>query len=281
VYNVFKNIDGGRISLMIIWGKLIGGLFGYLIFGPLGAIFGAFIGHSFDRGLALNMRGLNREEQAKVQQVFFKTTFEVMGHIAKADGRVSEDEIQMARTVMERMRLTAAQKKQAIQYFNQGKQADFNLDVALHNLLAVCQRQQILLQMFVEIQFQAASADGLTGPNKRRILEALCSRLGFSPFFSRFEHVFGGGAHNGGGSYRGGQGSYQPQSSLSNDYEILEIDKTATNGDIKKSYRRLMSQNHPDKLIAKGLPEEMIRIATDKTQQIQAAYERVKEARGI
>ncbi len=57
--------------------------------------------------------------------------------------------------------------------------------------------------------------------------------------------------------------------------------RTATNAEVKRSYRRLMSQNHPDKLVARGLPESMLEVAKQKTQAIQAAFERIRESRGM
>ena len=68
--------------------------------------------------------------------------------------------------------------------------------------------------------------------------------------------------------------------SLSEAYQLLGIDKNADKNATKRAYRKLMSQHHPDKLVAKGLPPEMIKIATEKTQSIKAAYELVKDRRG-
>ena len=118
-----------------VWGKVIGAFLGYLLAGPIGALFGIFIGHNFDRGLRLNMSGMytgySGQEQHRIQDEFFKTTFQVMGHVAKADGRISENEIRVARSIMQRMRLGAKQKQQAIQFFNDGKRSSFNLEEAL------------------------------------------------------------------------------------------------------------------------------------------------------
>lgn len=261
-------------------GKFIGALFGYLVLRLPGAIIGFMIGNMFDKGFISNYRfGLH--QQGQVQAVFFRITFQVMGHIAKADGRISESEIEVARSVMQRMNLSENQKKQAIEYFNQGKQADFDLARALSELVQACHHQRLLLRIFIEIQFQAAMVGGRLDPSKQRILEEVCKRLGLSMAFSQFEgmfeQLFGAG--------RGGQQRYQTaytyKPSLSDDYKILGVPESASQSEIKRAYRRLMSQHHPDKLIAKGLPEEMIKLATDKTQTIQAAYERVRQSRGF
>jgi len=265
---------------MIWWGKIIGAVFGFLLTGSIfGAFLGMLVGNLFDRGLRTKQHGWrwNTQQQHQTQQIFFKTTFSVMGHVAKADGHISENEIRVARSIMQRMRLTDPQRREAINYFNVGKQPHFNLEQALNELLQNCHQQRILLKMFVEIQYQAAMANSGVGSAKQRILETIYQHLGFSPTFqqdrSYYQHTYSGS---------GSQGRRQPgKPSLKDAYAVLEIAETANNADIKRAYRKQMSQNHPDKLIAQGLPEAMIKIATDKTQKIQGAYEQIKKARGL
>lgn len=270
------------------WGKIIGAFFGYLLGGPLGAVFGIFIGHSFDQGLASTHyrprqgSGNRYQNIHRAQQAFFQATFSVMGHVAKSDGRVSEDEIRLAKQVMTQMQLSGVQRQEAIRFFNAGKQPQFNLNQAINELLRYCGQQTALLKLFIEIQYQAAMADGAVGPNKKRILDTLSSRLGFTPFaYQDFGFNFNQRQRQSGNQHRSRQQYYQaPRDNLSEAYRTLEINNKASDADVKKAYRKLMSQNHPDKLIAKGLPEEMIKLATNKTQKIQAAYEAIREARG-
>jgi DnaJ like chaperone protein len=132
-----------------------------------------------------------------------------------------------------------------------------------------CHRRRNLVQMFLEIQIATAMADGQLHASERRILFYIGEQLGFDR--AAIEHLF---------SFTGaGQPSADPAKSLSKAYDTLGVDRTASDAEVKKAYRRLMSQHHPDKLIARGLPEEMIKIATEKTQQIKAAYEQVRESR--
>lgn len=264
---------------MGIWGKVIGACFGFMLAGPLGILLGIFVGNLFDKGMA-GPSFFTGRNQHYVQFTYFRTTFQVMGHVAKSDGRVSEDEIRVARSIMQRMNLNQDQTMQAIRFFNEGKQADFNLHDALTDLIQACHNQRMLLQMFVEIQFQAAEADGVESPVKQNILETICAQLGFSPLFARFRQGFHQRAH---GHSQGQRRQQQTQwrSSIEDDYDLLEVNKDASNADIKRAYRKLMSQNHPDKLIAQGLPEEMIKLANEKTQRISAAYDRIKSARGL
>jgi len=257
-----------------MWGKLLGALFGIMLTGSLfGGILGMLLGHYFDAGLKNSKRSFFSGFQGareKIQHAFFKATFMVMGHVAKADGRVSEREIHMARGLMDRMRLSTSQKEQAINYFREGKSEQFNLKATLDELLDVCHGQRVLLQMFIEIQFQAANIDGIT-PAKQHILETICHRLGFSSIFQQF--YSGQGAA--GGRYQSSGQRTGSMSQLQAAFKTLGISKDASKQEVKRAYRKLMSENHPDKLIAKGLPEEMIRLATDKTQKIQKAYETI------
>jgi DnaJ like chaperone protein len=268
------------------WGKLIGGFFGYLFAGPFGLLLGVFIGHLFDHGLSRNQGGIfSSVNPTLAQQAFFDSTFLVMGHIAKLDGRVSETEIQAARAIMSRLGLTDKMRKKAIDLFNQGKQPDFNLEKTLKHLVQTCHRNKVLLKLFVEIQTQTVLAEHHPNADKQRVLQKICQYLGFSPInFNFFEHVF-----NFEQIFRqqsSQQRQHQPppsqyQLNLHDAYVILGVPENATPAEIKKAYRKQMSRHHPDKLLAKGLPEEMIKIATEKTQNIKAAYERICVVKGI
>lgn len=268
---------------MPMWGKLIGAFFGALLAGPFGLLLGLFIGHAFDRGLKISHQFSGQYAHTHAQEVFFDATFSVMGHIAKADGHVSESEIQAAEAVMSRLNLRGVAKKRAIEFFSQGKQADFDLEKTLNELLQACHQHPALLQLFAEIQWQVAQADGTVSISKRRLLEAICQKLGIMFYsFSAFEDFFRT-------AYQQQQQQYSHQrphappsrNQLSEAYKLLGIAETATDVEIKKAYRRLMSQNHPDKMIAQGLPEEMIKLATEKTQNIRAAYDLICKAKGI
>lgn len=257
------------------WGKIMGGSFGYMLGGPLGALLGAAVGHQLDKAMGNIMLdpefGSGKVE--RVQQAFFTATFSVMGHLAKADGRVSDDEIAMARQVMAQMQLNDEQKKTAINLFNMGKQPEFQLDEAMSQFKRECHRRQNLIQMFLEIQMSTAIADGHIDDNEQQVLRQIASSLGVAP--QVFEQLL---------RMVGAQQSYQqpgqsPAVKLDEAYAILGVEKSASDAEVKKAYKRLMNQHHPDKLVAKGLPEEMMKMATEKTQEIKQAYEHIKESR--
>ena len=260
------------------WGKLVGGAFGFMLGGPLGAILGAALGHNFDKGMkGLSEEALDPGEQQRVQMAFFTATFSVMGAVSKADGRVSNEEISLAEAVMREMDLDAEMRKTAKRLFNEGKQAQFPLDDVLQQFRYECHRRLTLMQMFIEIQLQAAYADGTLDPAELALLKHICKQLGISEFvFRQLEQRVRAERHRGqAGAPASGE------MTLKDAYAILNVNNNTPDREVKKSYRRLISQHHPDKLVAKGLPEEMMKIASQKTHEIKLAYEKIKQHRNM
>lgn len=287
------------------WGKICGALFGYLSAGPIGALFGILVGNFFDRGLVSYYTNPHlhyfSEKRKEVQKVYFETTFSVMGHLAKADGRVSEQDIKIAQFLMDEMRLDSQQKILAKRLYNEGKKPGFELEKTLFDFKKACKDNRELLMLFVEIQYRSAQVDGLSA-NQIKLLNIIFSILGFAPLNeqSRFYDDFGYTSHtqqqyqqqqkrqeeyqrNYSSSSQKKQDYYQyqaPTNNLAHAYALLEVNPNVSKQDLKRAYRRLLSRNHPDKLIAKGLPEEMIKIANDKTQKIMKAYELICQNKG-
>ncbi len=253
------------------WGKLVGGGFGFMLGGPIGALLGVVVGHQLDRGL--NIIDLNAGDTERVQLAFFTTSFSVMGYLAKVDGQVSKSEIQMAENIMRQMNLSSEQRRAAIDLFNQGKQPDFALDEVLEQFRKECHRRTSLLQMFLEILISTAYADQQFEPAEYNALKHIATHIGFS--VDHLDQLI---------QMVSAQGSYQKQAGtalrpVDEAYAVLGVDSKISDTDLKKTYRRLMSQHHPDKLVAKGLPEEMIKIANEKTSEIRKAYEQIKQHR--
>jgi DnaJ like chaperone protein len=264
---------------MTLLGKIVGAIIGYMMGGLLGLLIGLFLGHIFDRLLPLLLVGalknaLNKH-QGNIQRVFFESTFLVMGHIAKADGHVSEEEIQLARQVMQRMNLGEEASREAMTLFSIGKAPDFNLAAQLKPLHLAIHRHRNLCQMFIEIQLAAGYANGVLDPKERSILLKICHSLGFEESdLKRLESMIQAEMH-----------MHQPGRtrglSLEDAYAILNVSADVSDSEIKRAYRRLTSQHHPDKLQAKGLPKEMMKIAEEKTHEIRTAYERIRQERGF
>jgi DnaJ like chaperone protein len=264
------------------WGKAVGGAFGFMLGGPLGGLLGMALGHQFDHGFegVIGEGFTTQADMERIQAAFFTTTFSVMGHLAKADGRVSEDEIEMAKRVMLQMQLDETQRQVAIKLFNEGKLDSFIIDDVLRQFRKEAHRRTNLIQMFLEIQVYAAFADGLLHDKEEELLQHIFRMLGFSRF--DYERIVGrvqAEMHLGSRQQR----STAPSSTMSDQdaYAILGTNRDASDKEVKKAYRRLMNQHHPDKLVSKGMPEEMIKIATEKTHKIRAAYDQIKEKRGM
>ncbi|ARB92226.1 co-chaperone DjlA [Legionella longbeachae] len=283
------------------WGKIIGACFGYLIAGPTGTLFGLLIGNFFDRGLSQYYSNPHwyyySEKRKNVQKTFFEATFSIMGHLAKADGRVTEAELDIARQFMDEMRLSREQKNLAKHLFNEGKQPGFNLNEILEKLKKSCKDNRDLLRLFLDIQYRAALTDGFS-TKKIQILDIIFSKLDFAPLHRqyRFYEDFGTSysyeqpredepqsrEYSSSESYSS-YSRYNYQSTKTNldyAYALLEISPNASKQEVKRAYRRLLSRNHPDKLIAQGLPQEMIKIANEKTQKIVKAYEIICSSKG-
>jgi len=260
------------------WGKIIGGSFGFMLGGPLGALFGAAIGHNLDRGMGrLNEEGFAPGGQERVQSVFFTATFSVMGYIAKVDGRVSKDEIEVANELMRHLNLSPEMMTAARRLFGEGKSPNFPLDDVLKQFRQECHRRDTLMRMFLEMQIHAAFADGHLHTAEQKALQHICDMLGFSQH--EFDHLVAMVKAQSEGASAGAGSSGGLSQSMA--YKVLDVDSKATDAEVKKAYRRLMNQHHPDKLVAKGLPDEMMQVAKEKSQEIRGAYDVIKKARGM
>lgn len=268
-------------------GRIIGTLLGYLVGRIPGAMIGFGIGYFFDKAIQQQViiQGLfqGKGQLEKIQTIFLKVTFQLIGHVAKSDGRVSETEIQEVERIMKQLNLQGERRDMAIAYFREGKASEFNLDTALNELISAIKHQPLLVTMFIEIQLQAAYAGGFLNDAKRAKLVYISERLGFNRVaFARLNSMYQAEE-----KFKDYQRQHYHQqykkmhkgSAIMEAYKILGVERTTSDTDIKKAYRKLMSTHHPDKLIAKGLPPEMIRVATEKTQEIKAAYELIMETR--
>ncbi|MCI0400384.1 MAG: co-chaperone DjlA [Gammaproteobacteria bacterium] len=259
------------------WGKIIGGAFGFMLGGPLGALLGAALGHNLDKGLGELPDAGSSADRERVQTAFFTATFSVMGYLCKSDGRVSEHEIAMARNIMRQMDLSRSQEQLGMRLFQEGRGGKFPLDDVLLQLRHEARNRRSLLRMFLEIQLAAAFADGALDSVEKRLLLNICDRIGVSRAeYEHLEAMVGAQMHSREPNVR-----TRARGRLEDAYAILNVTAQASVDEIKRAYRRLLSQHHPDKLVAKGLPEEMMKLATQKTHEIRQAYEQIREARGF
>ncbi len=267
---------------MHIWGKILGFLFGFMLSKNLfGALLGLWLGHLFDRGRGFNFNGITggKEDEISRQAAFFYTTFSVMGHVAKAKGQVTSHEIAFTSAYMDKLGLSSELRQQAQDAFREGKSSGFPLKDRLVKFKRLMGNRHDLLLMFLEIQIQVAFSDGELDDAERSVLHTIAKLLGYSAseLDNLLEMIIAGTNFHqqqaGRGYRQQGEGIPASGQHLADAFKVLGVDENSSMPVIKKAYRKLMSQHHPDKLIAKGLPPEMMESAKQKTQEIQAAYE--------
>ena len=249
--------------------RILGLLVGFALAGPLGGFIGFLIGLYIDKGLGIRHQGKFRFANVFKQQ-FLETMFILMGHVAKADGRISELEITHARNFMQQIRLSETQKEQAIRWFYQGKNQQFNLDELLLRLRPYSATPHI--RLLVRALADIISVNGKAHPEQQRILVQICDYFGLPhPQFHQYQQY---------NQYHYQHAAPRKEHNLAKAYLTLGITVDAKEGDIRKAYRRLLSKHHPDKVSARGGNANEIKIATEKTHQIRTAYEQIMQARG-
>ncbi|MED5503618.1 MAG: co-chaperone DjlA, partial [Pseudomonadota bacterium] len=248
---------------MHIFGKILGAFFGLLLGGPFGLLFGLFIGHQFDKARRLSQARFSTggfgkgPSQAQRQEEFFKAAFAVMGHVAKAKGQVTKEEIQLASTMMDRMNLHGEQRRAAQDAFREGKESDFPLEDVLVRVKISSAGRFDLLQFFLELQISAAFADGSIHPSERNVLHKIARGLGFSSEQlerrlhmqeAAFRFQSQGGFHGQQqGQYQSSGAGWQQASQadqLADAYKILDVSSDADGKTVKRAYRKLMNEHH-------------------------------------
>jgi len=282
-------------------GKIIGVFLGWKVGGFFGAIAGLILGSIADKKLYElgSVSSSFFKKKTTRQDLFMQTTFAVLGHLSKSKGRVTEEDIQLANQLMIQLKLDDAGRKLAQDAFRRGKESDFPIRQVIREFRIGCGQRADLLRMFLQVQVQAAFADSELHENEKEVLYVIAEELGLSRM--QFEQMIAmemaARAFTQGGfyqqyqqsTYQGGyqyqqqnSGGYQHASgpTLNDAYKVLGVTESDEQNTVKRAYRRLMNEHHPDKLVAKGLPPEMMEMAKEKTQQIQAAYDLICKAKG-
>ena len=259
------------------WGKIAGVTAGLATGRIWLALIGLLLGHQFDRGFSSRSRRDDDEDRVEhVPAGFIRSLFQAMGFLAKVDGRVSEEEIRAARVTMHRLGLGPAEIRQSIDWFEQGKQSSFALHECVRQVRRDTARQAELRLLFVRLLLEVALSKKSLDRRERAAIWTICSELDISRVeLAQLEAMLR--AQKG---FRRSPAGGADAARLSNAYEVLGLDKTSTNEEIKKAYRRLMNKNHPDKLAAGG-DTVLASAATKRTREIRGAYEMLKARRSI
>ena len=266
---------------MPYWGKVIGSLAGFATGRPWMAIIGLLLGHQFDRGFAARFMkfrpDLSAEHLERLPESFIRGLFLTMGHLAKADGRVSEHEIRAARALMHRLGLGPAQIRKAMSWFDQGKDAGFQLVSTIRQVRAEGARRAEIRGLFVRLLMEVALSKPTLHQRERSVLWQICTELEIGRVeLAQLEAMLR--AQRG---FRKSAAGNEDTRRITQAYEALGIDESSTNDDIKQAYRRLMNKNHPDKLISTNPDEARIAEAERRTREVRSAYEMLKIRRSI
>jgi DnaJ like chaperone protein len=255
--------------------KLIGIVAGYYFLGFWGGLLGFFAGSVIDRVRVYGSGGMNPLQNVVRQTVFLETVFIAMGKLAKADGRVSQDEIDHVEQLMQKLGMSPEHRLQAIALFKKGADQSFDIEPTLARFMSVCGHTKNLKDMLLVYLIVMALADGHFHPAEQELLSGIAGRLGYGR--EAFQHLLDmvqNQAHFGGGKVA-------TADALDDAYKALGVGKESTDAEVKRAYRKLMSQYHPDKLIGQGMPADMVAMATEQSKEIQVAYDMIKKSRNL
>ncbi len=255
--------------------KLIAIAAGYYFFGWWGVLPGLILGAIIDRVRAFGQGALNPLQNAVRQAVFLETVFIAMGKLAKADGHVSQHEIDHVEEFMQKLGMTAEHRQLAIGWFKKGADPAFDIEPALQRFMAVCGHTRNLKDVLLVYLIVMALADGHFHPAEEALLSEMAGRLGYGP--AAFKHLVDMVLNQ--SHFAGGQ--VTTAAALDDAYKALGVTRDSTDAEVKRAWRKLMSQYHPDKLMGQGVPEDMIRMATEQAKEIQLAYDLIKKSRGL
>ena len=232
---------------MSVWGKVSGAAAGLMVGGPVGALVGAVAGHFI----------LDREADPGV--TFTIAVIALAGKMARADGVVTEEEFDIFRQVFV---IPPDQEANVRRVYNMARQDIAGFEHYAGQIARLFVGNPAMLEDILDGLFEIAKADGVLHPDESAFLEKVAEIFGFAP--NEFRRIRA--SH------------FAPD--LSDPYVILGVSYVADENEIKQTYRRLVRENHPDSLMARGVPAEFIKMATDKLAVINAAYERIQKERG-
>ena len=239
---------------MSFWKAGIGGMIGFTIGGPIGGIFGAIIGSKLGDQ---NQRKPSNNE--KNQAAFFTALFACFGKIAKADGKVTRDEVDMVdQFIKNRLNLPPDQRAFAIQVFNHAKDDNNSFRDYASQLVSLLSTNSSSLIMFYELLFELSMADGCLDASEEELLIEAIDIFKIDPgLFDINKRKYG--------------------ADISDAYTILGVSQDMSFKEIKIAYQRKRKEFHPDTLLSKGLPEELLEKAKEKFIEIQSAFEEIEK----
>lgn len=260
---------------MSIWGKIVGGAIGFGFGGPMGALLGVLAGHiAVDKRAAdarareaherrLAGRGADGRGAEERQFAFAVAVVALAAKLAKADGRVSRDEVAAIKSVF---RIPASETAAVAAIFDEARREAAGFEPYAEQIAAIFAGRRELLEELLGALLMIAHADGVYHPEERRLLERVAAIFGFGEGeFRRVEATF----------------TRSVARDEGDPYEVLGLTADAGDAEVKAAHRRLVRENHPDRLAAQGLPDDFAEVANKKMAEVNAAWDRIKKARGL
>jgi DnaJ like chaperone protein len=242
------------MSVMSVWGKLAGAAAGLAIGGPIGALLGGVAGHY------VIDRDQEQDGPAENQVAFTVGVIALGAKMAKADGVVTMDEVNAFKEVF---KVPEGEMKNVARVFNLAKQDVSGYEAYAEQLATMFKGNRKLLEDVLEGLFHIAKADDALHPGEEQFLSQVAKRFGFTDTefsYIKARHVI---------------------AAKRNPYDVLGVEPSISDENLKAQYRKLIAENHPDKLLARGVPEEFIAIATEKVATINEAYDAIARERGF
>jgi len=244
-------------------GKMMGGAIGFAIGGPLGAVAGAALGHvCIDKNN--NTLLTNTDEN---EATYFIAFFSMMAKVAKADGVVTQEEIKGVEQFITDSNLSKESGDFAKRIFIEAKDSSSTIEEFATQFYSFAREEPELLHSMLEMLLRISFSDSHFHPNEEKMVLIVKDIFNISDY-----------------DYELIKKSFVPTSAdalLEKQYAVLNCTVDSTDGEIKQSYKKLIRNFHPDTLFSKGLPQEFMQFATNKLQEINAAYEAIKKARGF
>lgn len=233
---------------MSVWGKVGGAAAGLVVGGPVGALVGALAGHFLI------------DRQADPGLTFVIAVIALAGKMARADGYVHDGELA---AFYRTFHVPPEEEANVARIFNLARQDVAGFEHYARQIARLFVDNPAVLEDVLDGLFEIAKADGVLHPGEARFLEQVADIFGFAP-----------------GEYRRIRAAhFAPE--LTDPYVILGVSYVASDDEIRQTYRRLARENHPDRLIARGVPPEFERLANDKLAAINGAWEKIQQERGI
>jgi len=278
--------------MSFIWAIVTAMIFSYIFKSGWLFLLGLFIGPMLYR--AFNRIAPVRQSQPS-PTLFLIVIFEVLGHLSKAKGQVTQYDISVASNFMDELQLDNEKRKLAQDSFNRGKSSNYPLQERLNELYGQYRFRRKVLNIFCEYLIKAAIYEGSLHEKKEQILYAVAKafhipRVQMAMYiqmmmasyqFQRGQQYQNNNQHRQQSYYQEAYQNKSSQNGINNAYRVLGVDSSVDNATIKRAYRKLMNEHHPDKLVSKGLPKEMLETAKKRAQEIQAAYDVIKAHKGF